>query len=55
MTTPITYPSKSCVEEEVKAIKRAADKINESREKARAFLREHGFITKDDQLTKRYR
>lgn len=40
---------------EVDAIKRAGDQINKSAATARAFLRKHGFITKDNKLTKRYR
>ena len=42
------------VEKEVRAIRKAGREIRKTPETARAFLRKHGFITKDNKLTKKY-
>ncbi len=55
MAAVIFKRSPSQVKIEVDAIKRAGSEISKSAETARAFLRKHGFITKDNKLTKRYR
>lgn len=47
--------SASEVAKEVKAMKQASAEICKSPESARAFLLEHGFITKANKLAKRYR
>jgi ABC-type nitrate/sulfonate/bicarbonate transport system substrate-binding protein len=43
------------VKREVRAIKKAGDEINKSPAAARAFLRQNGFITKQNKVSKHYR
>jgi len=43
------------VEKEVRAIEKAGTEISKTPESAREFLRKHGFITKGNKLTKKYR
>jgi hypothetical protein len=42
------------VQKEVRAIKKAGREICKTPESAREFLHKHGFITKDNKLTKTY-
>ena len=39
------------VQKEIQAMSKAAKKINKSAATARKFLREHGFITKDNKVS----
>ena len=43
------------VQKEIQAMSKAAKKINKSAATARKFLREHGFITKDNKVSAHYR
>lgn len=47
--------SSSEVKREVRAIKEAGREICKTPETARAFLLKHGFITKTNKLSKKYR
>jgi len=55
MVTVIAKRSAAHVKTEVRAIRKAGDQINKSTKSARAFLRKHGFITKDNKVGKHYR
>jgi hypothetical protein len=55
MTIVLAKPTEKQVRKEVRAMRKAAVKVAATRESARAFLRKHGFITKANRLTKRYR
>lgn len=54
MTVVISRPSEDEVRREVEALQIAARKIIRSKDAARKYLRENGFIRKDGTLTKRY-
>ena len=55
MISVITKRSANQLKTELKAIKKAGDKINKSPATARAFLRKNGFITHDNKVGKHYR
>jgi hypothetical protein len=55
MVATVAKRSPAQVRTEVQIIKKAGNEINKSTRSARAFLRKHGFITKDDKLGKHYR
>jgi hypothetical protein len=55
MRTIICPRSKSEVDREVAAIRRAGMEIAKTKESARAFLIRTGLLTKGGKLTKRYR
>jgi len=54
MTVVIAKPSEQQVRKEVQAMKKAAKHISSSPAKARSFLIQKGYITKDNKLTRRY-
>jgi hypothetical protein len=43
------------MEKEIRVMKAAVREITKTPESAREFMRKHGFITKGNKLTKRYR
>jgi hypothetical protein len=55
MVAVITKRSAAQVRADVQIIKKAGNEINKSTKSARAFLRKHGFITKDNKVGKHYR
>jgi hypothetical protein len=55
MISVIAKRSAAQVRSEVRAIKKAGNEINKSAKSARAFLLKHGFITKDNKVSKQYR
>ncbi len=55
MITVVTRRSASQLKTELRAIKKAGDKINKTPATARAFLRKNGFITRDNKVGKHYR
>lgn len=55
MVAVIAKRSAAQVRTEVQIIKKAGNEINKSAKSARAFLRKHGFITKDNKVGKHYR
>ncbi len=54
MSTVLVPRSKAEVDRDIAAIKRASKRIFRSKKTAKAWFVEHGFITKDGKLTKRY-
>ncbi len=54
MVATVAKRSPAQVRTEVQIIRKAGNEINKSRSE-RAFLRKHGFITKDNKLGKHYR
>lgn len=55
MTIVVAKPSAAQVQKEIRVMRRSAAELRKSPEELRAFLRKHGFITKDNKLHKRYR
>ena len=55
MTVVLAKPSKQEIKKELRAMKAVGKRINATPASAKAFLRKHGFITKDGQLHQRYR
>jgi hypothetical protein len=55
MSTIIFRRGKAEVDREIEVMRRFTKKITRSKKAAREFLIRGGFITKDGQLTKRYR
>jgi hypothetical protein len=55
MVAVITKRSAAQVRTEVQIIKKAGNEINKSPKSARAFLRKHRFITRDNKVGKHYR
>lgn len=55
MVAVIPKRTTSQLKTELRAMKKAGDKINKSPATARAFLRKNGFITKDNKVGKHYR
>ena len=55
MTIVLAKPSEAQVRKEIRAMRRASQKIFTSKKSTRAFLQKHGFITKDNKLGKAYR
>lgn len=47
--------SKAEVDAMIAAMKRTSSELLKSKDKARAFLIEHGYITKSGKLTKKYK
>ena len=55
MTLVVSTPNPKTIRSEIREIKKAGKEIRKSKESAHAFLRKHGFITKDNKLSPRYR
>ncbi|MGH8094170.1 MAG: hypothetical protein ACREIF_11980 [Chthoniobacterales bacterium] len=55
LVATVAKRSPAQVRTEVQIIKKAGNEINKSTKSARAFLRKHGFITKDNKVGKHYR
>ncbi|MCX6937571.1 MAG: hypothetical protein NTU80_06680 [Verrucomicrobia bacterium] len=55
MTVVIAKPSEKQVKQEIRAMKKAGERINATPATAKAFLLKHGFMTKDGKLHPRYR
>jgi stage V sporulation protein SpoVS len=55
MVAVIAKRNSAQVKTEVQAIKKAGNEINKSAAAARTFLRENGFITKQNKVSKHYR
>lgn len=43
------------VQKEIRAIRKASDKVNKSASTARTFLKKHGFITENGKVARHYR
>lgn len=54
MTVVIAKPSEQQVKKEVQVMREAAKSISSTPAKARSFLIEKGYITKDNKLTSKY-
>jgi len=54
VSTVLIPRSKTEIERDIAAIKKGTKEITRSRKTARAWLIEHGFMTKAGNLTKRY-
>ena len=55
MTIVLAGRSEAKAENDLRDMRKAMRKITASKKSARAFLIKHGFITKNNKLTKRYR
>ncbi len=55
MVTVLAKRSAAEVKSEVRAIRKAGEKINKSPKSARAFLLKNGFITKGNKVGRHYR
>jgi hypothetical protein len=55
MTVVIAKPSEQQMRQELRALRAAGKRVNATPGSARAFLRKHGFLTKDGKLHPQYR